>query len=178
MAKVIIVLVILVVVAVVVVVMLAAGKPNTFRIERSVSIKATPDKISPYIANFHQWTLWSPFEKLDPTMKRTFSGPMVGKGALYAWEGNSKAGAGSMEIVESTPLAITIELNFSKPMKAQNITEITFTPSGDGTNVTWAMHVNSSYVAKIFHVFINMDKMVGTSFDEGLAKLKEVAEKK
>src|SRR6185312_15262187 len=98
--------------------------PDTFRIERTVSIKASPDKIYPYISNLHNWSTWSPFEKFDPNMKRTFSGPPNGKGAVYAWDGNSKAGSGRMEITDTVqPSHVMIKLDFLKPFEGHNITE-------------------------------------------------------
>jgi uncharacterized protein YndB with AHSA1/START domain len=158
---------------------LALGQPNTFRVERSVVVNAPADKIFPLIADFHTWSRWSPFDKIDPDMQRTFSGAAQGKGAVYAWEGKGMAGIGRMEIVDATPPGkISIKLNFSKPMKTQNSVEYLLIPEGNGTKVTWVMYGPNSYVAKLFHVFMNMDKMVGKSFDEGLARLKDIGENK
>jgi hypothetical protein len=165
--------------AIMVVLVLALRKPADFRIERSILIKAPPDAIFPLVNDFHRWTLWSPFEKMDPNMNRTYCSAPQGTGAVYEWKGNGRTGAGRMEIVgETAPAKITVKLDFLKPMKARNTAEFTFAPTGDMTNVTWAMYGPSPFVAKIFHVFMDMDAMVGKSFDEGLTRLKETAEKK
>jgi uncharacterized protein YndB with AHSA1/START domain len=171
-------------IAIVVVVLLgallafAATKPDTFRVQRSASIKAPPEKIFPLINDLRSWDAWSPWEKLDPAMKRTHSGAASGKGAVYEWAGNGEVGAGRMEIVEaSSPSAVRIKLDFHKPLEAHNFAEFTLEPKGDATNVTWAMYGPSPYVSKLMSVFFSMDSMVGKSFEAGLANLKAATEK-
>jgi uncharacterized protein YndB with AHSA1/START domain len=166
-----------VVVAIVAVLVLAATRPDVFRMERTVAIKAPAEKIFPFINDFHRWAAWSPWEKMDPALKRTFNGPPAGKGTQYAWEGNSKVGSGSMEITESSPSGkIVVKLDFLKPFEAHNTAEFTLVPGGDSTTVTWAMYGPVPYMAKIIHVFFSMDRMVGGQFEEGLANLKAAAE--
>jgi len=156
----------------------AATKPDTFRVQRSASIKAPPEKVFALINDFKRWDAWSPWEKKDPAMKRTFGAATSGKGAVYAWEGNSDVGKGRMEIAESSPPSkVAIKLDFLMPFEAHNLVEFTLEPKGDSTNVTWAMQGDTPYFAKIIHVFINMDKMVGNDFEAGLANLKAVSEK-
>ena len=156
----------------------AATKPDTFRVQRAASIKAPPEKIFPLINDLHSWGAWSPWEKLDPAMKRTHSGAASGKGAVYEWEGNGEVGAGRMEIVAaSPPSAVRIKLDFLKPFEAHNFAEFTLEPKGDATNVTWAMYGPNTYVSKLMSVFFSMDSMVGKSFESGLANLKAATEK-
>ena len=156
----------------------AATKPDTFRVQRTVSIKAPPQKIFPLLNDYHNWPSWSPYEKLDPAMKRTYSGPASGKGSIYEWEGNSNIGKGRMEILESTPPSkLGIKLDFFKPFEAHNTAEFLLEPKGETTDVTWAMFGPLPYTAKVMHMFFNMDKMVGGQFAEGLANLKAAAEK-
>ncbi|MBI4082133.1 MAG: SRPBCC family protein [Candidatus Lambdaproteobacteria bacterium] len=156
----------------------AATKPDTFRVQRATSIKAPPEKIFALINDFHRWGSWSPWENLDPAMKRTYTGAPNGKGAVYAWEGNSKVGAGRMEIAEASPPSkVTIQLDFLEPIEGHNIAEFTLDAKGDSTNVTWAMHGPSPYVAKVMTIFFSMDNMVGKDFEQGLANLKTIAEK-
>ena len=156
----------------------AATKPDTFRIQRAVSIKATPEKIFPLISDFRNWDAWSPYEKKDPAMKRNFGVTTSGKGAVYAWEGNKDVGQGRMEIAESAPPSkVAIKLDFVKPFEAHNIVEFTLEPKGDATHVAWAMQGHTPYLAKIIHVFVDMDSMVGKDFEAGLASLKAAAEK-
>ncbi len=159
------------------VLILAATKPDTFRVQRAASIKAPPEKIFALINDFNRWGAWSPWEKKDPAMKRTFGATTSGKGAVYAWEGNKDVGQGRMEIAESVPPSkVALNLDFVKPFAAHNLVEFTLEPKGDATNVTWAMQGDTPYFAKIIHVFINMDKMVGKDFETGLANLKANAE--
>jgi carbon monoxide dehydrogenase subunit G len=150
---------------------------DIFRIARSATIAAPPERIAPYIQDFHAWEKWSPYEKLDPQMKKTFSGAERGSGASYAWEGNSKAGAGSMSITAATPQKISVALHFTKPMRSENTAEFTLEPSGAGTRVTWTMTSPKTLMTKLMGVFMNMDKMIGHAFEEGLGSLKELVEK-
>jgi uncharacterized protein YndB with AHSA1/START domain len=171
---------VLIVVAVLVagVLVFAATRPNDFAVQRSVSIKAPPEKIYPMLVDFRQWPTWSPWEKLDPEMKRTLSGPANGPGATYAWQGSSKVGAGRMEIKEvAAPSKVSIQLDFIKPFEGHNITDFTLAPRGDGTEVTWLMHGPAPFVSKLMGVFVDMDKMIGKDFETGLANLKAASEK-
>jgi uncharacterized protein YndB with AHSA1/START domain len=156
----------------------AATLPDTFRVERSASIKAPPAKIFPLINDVQAWKGWSPFENKDPAMKRAFSGPPSGKGAIYEWEGNREIGKGKMEIVESVPPSkVVFDLHFIEPFEGHSKAEFTLVPQGDSTNVTWAMHGPNTYIGKVIGVFCNMDEMIGREFETGLASLKAAAEK-
>jgi uncharacterized protein YndB with AHSA1/START domain len=150
----------------------AATKADAFHIQRSATINAPAEKIFAHINDFHNWTAWSPWEKLDPAMKRSYSGAASGKGAMYAWNGNSDVGSGNMEITESTPSSrIVIALNFLTPFEGHNIAEFTLEPAGESTKVTWAMHGPMNFVAKVMSVFFSMDSMVGNQFAQGLTTL-------
>lgn len=156
----------------------AAIQPDAFRVERSASIKAPPEKVFALINDFHAWTAWSPWETKDPAMKRIHSGAASGKGAVYAWEGNNQVGQGSMQITRSDASSrITIQLDFIKPFEGHNIAEFTLQPQGDSTHVTWAMYGPSPYLSKLMGVFFDMDHMIGKDFEAGLANLKASAEK-
>lgn len=171
-------IVIVVVVLIAAVLILAATKPDTFRVQRAASVRAPPEKVFALINDFNRWGDWSPWEKKDPALKRTYGAATSGKGAVYEWEGNKDVGQGRMEIAESVPPSkVTIKLDFVKPFEAHNMVEFTLEPKGDATNVTWAMQGDTPYFAKIIHVFINMDSMVGKDFETGLANLKAAAEK-
>ena len=170
-------------IAVVVVVLIAgvlvfaATKPDTFRVQRSASIKAPPEKIAAVLSDFHGWQAWSPWEKMDPAMKRSYSGAEKGKGAAYAWEGNGKVGQGRMEVTDAAPSRVALDLDFIKPFEAHNKVVFTLTPKGDATEVNWAMQGPVPYMAKIVHVFMDRDGMVGKDFEAGLANLKAITEK-
>lgn len=156
---------------------LVASRPATFRVERSALIKASPEALYPMIADFHAWRAWSPFEDLDPNLRREYSGPAGGVGQVYGWSGNNRAGSGRMEVVQADPSRlVVIKLDFLKPFEAHNVAEFTLEPVGDETRVTWAMYGPNSVMAKAMSLVMSMDKMVGGMFAGGLAKMKAVAE--
>jgi hypothetical protein len=153
------------------------SRPGTLHVERSVVIRAAPDRIYPLVNGLGQWKAWSPYEKKDPAMQRTLSGPESGVGAAYAWQGNNKVGAGTMEIIESSPPArIRIQLHFVKPFEGRTVAEFSFIPGPDGTRVTWAMDGPSPFISKLMGVIFDMDKMIGNDFADGLQNLKTLAE--
>jgi hypothetical protein len=155
----------------------AATKPDTFRVQRANSIQAAPEKIFALIHDFRRWGSWSPYEKLDPAMKKTHTGAASGKGAVYEWAGNRKAGEGRMEITDTCPPSkVTIKLDFLKPFEGHNIAEFTLEAKGGSTNVTWAVFGPQPYFAKVMTIFFSMDKLLGKDFEAGLASLKVIAE--
>lgn len=171
-------IVMVVVILVVAVLAYAATRPDTFRVERAIGIKASPEKVFGFINDFRQWPAWSPWEKKDPGMKRTLGETASGKGAVYEWNGNKNVGKGRMEIAESSPPSrIAIKLDFSEPFEAHNIVEFTLQPQGETTRVTWAMQGPSPYLSKLMGLFFSMDSMVGGDFEAGLVNLKTAAEK-
>ena len=157
---------------------LATTKPDSFSVQRSISIKAAPDKIYPLVSDFHRWADWSPWEALDPAMQRSHSGAPSGPGAVYSWDGNQAVGAGRMEVMAAQPPAkVTIKLDFIRPFEGHNSTHFSVVPQGDASLVTWVMTGPTPFVSKLMQVFVSMDKLIGKDFEAGLAKLKQVAEK-
>jgi len=154
----------------------AASKPDTFTVRRSATIAAPPETIFPMIDDLRAQSAWSPFEK-DPQMKRTYSGAARGQGAAYAWDGNRQVGAGSIAITESVPpRKVVLVLDMLRPFKAHNTVQFTLDRVGAGTNVTWAMQGRQPFMAKVMGLVMDCDKMIGSQFEEGLAKLKALAE--
>jgi hypothetical protein len=177
MFEIIAVIAVIIALAIAAVLILASRKPDTFSVQRATSIKAPPEKIFPLINDFHQWASWSPYEVKDPGMQRSFSGASSGKGAVYAWNGNKSVGSGRMEILDApAPNKVVIKLDFFTPFEGHNTAEFTLLPQGDATNVTWLMHGPAPFMAKLMHVFINMDNMVGKDFATGLNNLKRITE--
>ena len=169
---------IILVVIIAAVLIYAATRPNDFVTSRTASIKAAPEAIFPLINDFKHWPEWSPYEKLDPEMKRMLSGTDAGKGAAYAWEGNAKAAKGRIEIVNSVPSSlVSLKLDFEKPFRANNSVDFTLKPSGDTTAVTWAMRGSRPFIAKLMGLFMNFDTLIGKDFEAGLANLKRATEK-
>lgn len=157
---------------------LVTSRPDSFRVQRTTSIRAEPAAIFALIEDFRRWTEWSPFETLDPAMLRTYGGAAKGQGAVYQWAGDNKAGAGRMEILEAAaPARLVIKLDFLRPFAAHNTAEFTLEPKGRTTEVTWAMHGPSPFLAKLTGLVFSMDRMVGKSFETGLANLKAATEK-
>jgi uncharacterized protein YndB with AHSA1/START domain len=156
----------------------AATRPDTFAVQRTAVIKAPPEKVFPHINDFDRWLAWSPWEKKDPAMKRSYGASKSGKGAKYAWEGNSEVGQGSMEIADSVaPSRVALKLDFVKPFEAHNHVEFVLkSEAGGATHLSWRMEGPVPYFAKIIHLFMDMDKMVGKDFETGLANLKAIAE--
>ena len=166
-----------VVLILVVILVLALTKPNTFRVERSVTINASPEKVATLVNDFHQWDRWSPWAKLDPGMKTVYSGSQMGPGAVYEWEGNSKVGKGRMEIVSTDPAKTTVKLDFLKPFESHNMTNFVLEPEGAAsTRVSWIMTGPMNFMTKVMAVFTDMNKMIGPDFDRGLANMKAAAE--
>ena len=150
---------------------------DTYTVERSTTINASPGEVYSHMIDFHNWGAWSPWDELDPEMSKTYSGADSGVGAHYAWTGNRKVGSGSMEITDAkSDSEIQIALEFLKPFKASNTTLFKLTPEGEGTNVSWAMTGKNTLMTRIMGIFKSMDSMVGPDFEKGLAKLKAVAE--
>jgi uncharacterized protein YndB with AHSA1/START domain len=155
-----------------------AMQPSEFRIERSTTIAAPAENVFAQVNDFHNWDAWSPWAKLDPNAKNTFDGPPAGKGAVFHWAGNSEVGEGEMTITESRPNEhIRIKLEFIKPFADTSTTEFTLKPEGDQTHVTWSMFGNNNFMSKIFCLFMDMEKMVGGSYEKGLANMKTIVEK-
>ena len=158
----------------------ANSRPDKFRLERSIRIAAPILQVAEQIDDFHRWQQWSPWEHIDPTLQRKFSGAEAGVGAVYEWTGTGKAGAGRMEITEmragSERGLISIKLDFLKPFKASNTAEFVMTPTDAGTDLSWAMFGPSPFISKLMGVFMDMDKIVGKDFEAGLQALKTNAE--
>ncbi len=156
-----------------------ATQPGAYQVTRTASIAAPPEAVFNLINDFHQWEGWSPWAKLDPNMKTTYSGPSSGIGAKYAWLGDDKVGEGRMTILSSEPAsAVKINLEFIKPFESDSITTFTLSPDGAGTRVEWKMEGQSNFLTKAFTLFSSMDSAVGPDFERGLSQMKQLAETK
>ena len=164
-------------VAIVAILILAARKPDSFQVARTETIKAPPDRIYPLIADFRRWIDWSPYEHRDPNLKRSFGGTPGAIGQTYAWEGNKNVGVGSMTMVQANePSTVGLNLDFITPFACHNKVLFSLAAQGNETAVTWHMQGPTPFMAKIMHVFMDMDKMCGNDFSQGLAKLKSRVE--
>jgi hypothetical protein len=171
--KILIGLVVLIVTLVIVVVM----QPEDFRITRSATFNASPSAVFAQVNDLHKWEGWSPWAKIDPNAKVSYTGSPEGVGASFSWAGNNDVGEGTMTITESRPIEyIKMDLAFLKPFKGNNLTEFTFKPQGDQTQITWTMSGKNNFISKAFGLIMNCDKMVGGQFEKGLASLKSIVE--
>jgi hypothetical protein len=167
----------LAVLAVAFVLLLALRQPDTFRVQRSILTTAPADRVFPLINDVRQMNTWNPFARKDPAIRITYSGPASGPGAAYAFEGNKEVGSGSLRITEAAaPTRVAMKLDMASPMEAHNDILFTLAPEGGATRVTWSMQGPSPFIGKVMGVVLNMDKMVGGAFEEGLADLKARAE--
>ena len=146
-----------------------------FSLSRSTRVQADVATVHALVDDFREWPKWSPWEGVDPDLRRDYSGPDHGVGSTYHWSGNKKAGEGEMQIKESTPTSVVVDLEFLKPFKATNVTTFSLVPAGDATEVTWTMigtrGALMSLMGKLF-----FDKAIGRDFEKGLAALKQSAE--
>lgn len=157
----------------------ATRRPDTFLVQREAVMNAAPERVFAEVDDLHRWMQWSPWTKLDPACRYTYAGPEHGVGSSVAWEGNKKAGAGKMTIVESLPGAlVNIRLEFLKPFAATNEAVFSFAAEGAATRVRWTMTGKNNFFFKLMHAVMNMDKMVGPDFERGLGQLKAVVEQK
>ncbi len=151
-------------------------QPATLHVERSLTIAAPPAVVFAQVNDFHAWHGWSPWEKMDPGMKRTFEGAPSGVGAKYAWVGNQQVGEGRMTIEKSEPSEIVIKLEFFKPFAATNTATFSFDKTAEGTKTTWAMDGQNNFISKAMHLVMDMDKLLGADFERGLSAMKAHAE--
>jgi Polyketide cyclase / dehydrase and lipid transport len=156
---------------------IVALRPSEFRVTRTARMRAPASAIFAQVNDFHKWEAWNPWGKLDPAMKQEYQGAPGGTGAVYTWAGNKEVGEGRMTIIESRPNdLIRINLEFFRPFAATNIAEFSFRPEGDQTAVTWSMSGKNNFMGKAIHLFMNMDKMIGTQFEHGLAQMNSIVE--
>jgi hypothetical protein len=166
-------------VAVGIVLAVAATRPDSFRVQRSASMKAAPEKIFPLINDLKSFNAWNPFNKKDPNIKGSYSGAASGAGAAYAFEGNKDVGRGQIEIIDSRPTSeVRMNLHMLSPMEGRNVVEFSLKPEGgEATRVTWAIQGPMPYLSKILCLFVDMDAMIGREFELGLADLKTIVER-
>jgi uncharacterized protein YndB with AHSA1/START domain len=169
-------IVIVVVTIIALILLFATTRPNIVRVQRSIAIDAPAEKIFPLLNDFHEWNRWAPQDKEDPTMTRSFSGTVNGKGAISDWDSKGSAGKGRMTIIDSSPpTRVVVQVDFVRPFTAHNVNEFTLEP-GSSTRVTWTMQGSRLYIMKVMGIFVNMDRVMGKHFESGLANLKNAAE--
>jgi len=171
-------IILVVVILVVAILVFAATRPNTFHVQRSVTIKASPEKIFPLINDLRAWDNWAPDDRKDSTTTTKFSEPAAGTGATAEWDSKGRGGKGRMQIIESVPARkVAVMVDFVRPFEAHNRNEFTLEPDAAGTKVTWTIQASNLYAMKLVGVFFNIQREFGKHIDAGLSNLKAVAEK-
>lgn len=159
----------------VVLAIVVALQPSTYQVSRSAMINAPAERVFIKVQDFRSWSEWSPWYKLDPKAVHGYEGPSSGVGAVYTWAGNDKVGEGRMTLTQAHPFeTIDIELSFKRPMEGTADVRFIFEPADDKTRVTWEMSGHNGFVGKLFGLFVNMDKMIGSDFEKGLASLDSI----
>jgi hypothetical protein len=152
-------------------------QPDDYRLTRQTVIAAPAAAVFAQVNDLKKWDDWSPWAKLDPNAKVTFSGPQSGPGASFAWDGNDKVGAGTMSITESKPnQRIATRTDFTRPFSGTSNADFVFSESAGQTNVIWSMSGRQNFIGKAMCLFMPMEKMLGPDFERGLAQLKRVVE--
>ena len=169
---------IFVLVVIVTLLVIAATRPNSFRVERSITIHASPERVFSFINDLHSWEAWSGDNEGDGTVQKIFSGPASGTGAMAEWHGSSRTGAAKMIITESVvPSKVSVNVDWTKPFEAHNLNEFTIYSQGGETKVVWSIQASNLYVMKVVGVFVNMESAFGKHMESSLKNLKRVVEK-
>lgn len=157
---------------------MASCSPTEYRVERSATIDAPAKLVFDQVNNHKMRDAWSPWERMDPDMEKSYEGPEAGVGAIYKWTGNDSVGTGALEIIESDPYVyIKSNLTFTAPWESESTVEWKFEETVDGVKATWA--VNGELPGYLFWMGEEeMDEMMGKDFQMGLDMLKTVAEQK
>jgi hypothetical protein len=155
-----------------------ATRPAAYHVERSVTINAPADVVWANVSDFNQWHAWNPWQKSDLAQTVTIAGAKGSPGHSSAWDGE-KTGKGIMTVLKAdAPSQLTIKLEFEVPMESVAMTQFAFSPKGSGVKVTWSMDGENDFVGKAFDVLMDVENMIGKSYDSGLSNLKSIAEAK
>src|ERR1700690_671401 len=145
---------------------MAAMRPRSIRIQRSISVSAPPEKVFLLINDFRQWPRWAPQDREDVTMQRSFSGAASGVGAVSEWNSKGNAGKGRMSITDSVPCArVSIKVDFERPFAVHNLNQFVLEPAGPLTKITWTMQGTNLYFMRLMGILMNMDRMMGKHFE-------------
>lgn len=149
---------------------------SQYTMSRDITINARPGDVFAYLDELRRWQAWSPWAKLDPAARMTYSEPASGPDAFMDWEGNRKMGAGRLTVLEREPdRRLRYRLEFRRPMTDTAEAEFELKKAGDGTHVTWTMRGEQNLLGRILWLLF-AGRLVAGQFEEGLHNLKDVAE--
>ena len=151
--------------------------PVDFRVTRSTVIQAPATEIFPYLNNHMKMNSWNPWIKMDPNVKLSYSGPPEDVGAIIEWDGNRDVGAGRATITHSTPgYLVRMKMDWFKPMEGTSTVDFSLKQIGESTTVEWIIFGKNNIVLRVMCIFLDIDKMIGGSFESGLSELKKKVE--
>ncbi len=155
----------------------AAVQPKDYRISREITINAPAEVIFPWINNSKKTSEWMPWASMDPQMTMTYVGPEEGVGAGSKWNSEGKMGVGSATVTESVPnQLVKTKLEYTKPFEGIQFAQIAIASEGTASKVKWSVEGENNIIGRVFCLFMNMDKMIGGSFEQGLSALKTKVE--
>jgi uncharacterized protein YndB with AHSA1/START domain len=153
------------------------ARSSAYRIERSVTMAAPAADVYRFLEDMHQWPRWSPWDSLDPQVKRSYGGAERGKGASFFWDGNPQVGKGRLVITEAKPHAhLRYAVRFEVPLAAEMTYDFELAPAPSGTKLTWVLLGEHPFWAKLFALFVDLDKQLGGDMQRGLTDLKGLVE--
>jgi hypothetical protein len=156
----------------------AATKPDSFRVQRSIRIYASPEKVFSFINDLHCWETWSGNNGSDAAAQKIYSGPASGVGRAVEWHGTGRTGAAKMAITDSVvPTKVSVKVDWFKPFVAHNLNEFTIHAQGNETEIMWSIQASNLYAMKVIGIFVNMESEFGKHMESGLKNLKSSAEK-
>jgi hypothetical protein len=154
----------------------AAFLPSAYRVTRSIEIMRPADEIFPMVADFSNWTRWSPWAGMDPDSVTTVKDSPKGKNTVMTWEG-PKSGSGSLSVESMIHgRSLKAKLVFNAPFEMESADSWTFEAVKGGTKVTWTNEGALEYPAGRF-LGLFLDGWIGPDHDKGLANLKKLVEK-
>ena len=151
---------------------------SQYVVKRDINVQKPADKIFEYLKYLKNQDQWSPWNRKDPDMNKSYEGVDGTVGFISKWDGNKEVGSGEQEITGIIPgKRIESQLRFIKPMKSTSDAWLAVsTPNPGITNVAWGFSGKYNFPFTIVSHFMSMDKMVGKDFEAGLKNLKEILE--
>lgn len=152
-------------------------KDGTYDVVATKTIQAPTSMIFENVNDFKNWQQWGPWMEEDPGLNIIYADTTVGKGASYSWT-SEMMGDGSMETIAVTENeSIDQKMVFISPM-GESPSEVywRFKPTDNGTEVSWGMKGEQSFMEKVFMAFQSEDfeTNVREMYQKGLNNLEKI----
>ncbi|MCX8501179.1 MAG: SRPBCC family protein, partial [Alphaproteobacteria bacterium] len=155
----------------------AYTRPDSYRVERKITIAAPAAAILPYLRNLQETIHWSQWEKIDPNSKRNYTGVMGEVGSTYHWDSPHKqAGEGRIEITNITDSRVEMDIQFIRPLPGRAKVDYSLEPMGKATVVMSAFQTSPPFLNKVICIFFNPEKIIGTMHEKSLNNLRTLVE--